>query len=261
MPAPGSELPCVWMSAGVMTYRLCDREYDCETCPLHLALRGGSGPLTAVPVSPGGSGASPASDDPVGRYLQGLGAGCTLYLDRAYGADGLWAEAEPSGSVRIGLDDYTLRLLEPVDSVTVPRLGVWLGHSAPCAWLNRGRLQIALRCPVAGEVIEIHDRPSLTVGTSGEGTVGEGAGRWLFRLTPHEPLTNAPGLYRNEALLAWYLSRVHAVHEQLEQVSAAVPAGVGPVLNDGGMTTSNLEIVLGRERFEALVGTLFPLQV
>ena len=255
-----SELPCVWMSAGVITYRLCDREYDCESCPLHLALRGGGGPVTAAAPSPGGSGASPTGDDPVSRYLQALGAGCALNLDRAYGADGLWAVPEPSGNVRVGLDDYTLRLLEPVDGVTVPRLGVWLGHAAPCAWLNRGRLQIALRCPVAGEVVEINDRPSLAVESSA--AESGGAGRWLFRVAPHESVAAAPGLYRNEALLSWYVSRVHAVREQLEQVcGTARAAGLGPVLNDGGMATSNLEIVLGRERFEALVGTLFPLQV
>ncbi len=243
MPAPSSELPCVWMSAGVLTYRLCDREYDCESCPLHLALSGGGEkPVTAAAPSPGGAGAT--QDDEAARYLQALGAGCTLYLDRAYSPDGLWALTEPSGTVAIGLDDYTRRLLDPLDGVTVPRLGVWLGHGAPCAWLNRGRLQIALRSPIAGEVTELQ--------TGGE--------PWLFRLTPHESLWSAAGLYRNEALLAWYLSRVHAVHEQLERVST-MQHSLGPVLNDGGMPTSNLEIVLGRERFEALVGTLFPLQV
>ncbi len=241
MPAPGTELKCVWMSAGVLTYRLCDREYECEACPLHLALSGGSPPVTAAAPSPGGAGTTP--DDAVARYLQALGAGCTLYLDRAYSADGLWALVEPAGGVAIGVDDYTRRLLEPLDGVTVPRRGVWLGHGAPCAWLNRGRLQIALRCPIAGEVTDVQ----------------QGAGPWLFRLTPHESPWSATGLYRNEALLTWFLSRVHAVHEHLEQASIT-PSSVGSVLNDGGMVTSNLEIVLGRERFETLVGTLFPLQ-
>ena len=36
-----AELPCVWVSAGVLSYRPCDREYECEGCPLYLALRGG----------------------------------------------------------------------------------------------------------------------------------------------------------------------------------------------------------------------------
>lgn len=36
-----SHLPsirCVWMDAGVVNYKLCDRGYDCERCPLDLAL-------------------------------------------------------------------------------------------------------------------------------------------------------------------------------------------------------------------------------
>ncbi len=31
---------CVWMSAGVLSYKLCDRHFDCEHCPLDAALRG-----------------------------------------------------------------------------------------------------------------------------------------------------------------------------------------------------------------------------
>jgi len=31
---------CVWMDAGVLTYRLCDRDFDCAHCPLNAALRG-----------------------------------------------------------------------------------------------------------------------------------------------------------------------------------------------------------------------------
>ncbi len=37
--ASGEPLKCIWMLAGVLTYRLCDREYDCERCPLDAALR------------------------------------------------------------------------------------------------------------------------------------------------------------------------------------------------------------------------------
>ena len=29
---------CVWMTAGILTYKLCDREMDCEHCLLHRAL-------------------------------------------------------------------------------------------------------------------------------------------------------------------------------------------------------------------------------
>lgn len=37
-PAVGS--PCIWMEAGVIDYWLCDRGFNCDTCPLDMALRG-----------------------------------------------------------------------------------------------------------------------------------------------------------------------------------------------------------------------------
>ena len=30
---------CVWVTAGVLNYKLCDRDFDCEHCPLDAALR------------------------------------------------------------------------------------------------------------------------------------------------------------------------------------------------------------------------------
>ncbi len=38
--APSERLPCIWMTAGLVRWRLCDREYDCDHCPLDAALRG-----------------------------------------------------------------------------------------------------------------------------------------------------------------------------------------------------------------------------
>ena len=38
--------PCLWMAAGVINYRLCDRQFDCDRCPLDAALRGDTQPMT-----------------------------------------------------------------------------------------------------------------------------------------------------------------------------------------------------------------------
>lgn len=37
---PSGDMPCVWMSAGLLSFKLCDRQGECETCPLDRALRG-----------------------------------------------------------------------------------------------------------------------------------------------------------------------------------------------------------------------------
>ncbi|HEX6865334.1 MAG TPA: hypothetical protein VF414_21075 [Thermoanaerobaculia bacterium] len=42
MPSPGV-LPCVWMSAGLVAFKLCDREGECEGCPFDRAMRSPQG--------------------------------------------------------------------------------------------------------------------------------------------------------------------------------------------------------------------------
>lgn len=39
LPAYGG-MPCVWMSAGLVAYKLCDRGFECEGCPFDRAMRG-----------------------------------------------------------------------------------------------------------------------------------------------------------------------------------------------------------------------------
>jgi glycine cleavage system H lipoate-binding protein len=247
------EPPCVWVSAGVLSYRACDREFECESCPLYHALRGGGAAVAAGESAPA---ISAGGDDAVSRYLAELGSGCPLHFDRPCSADGLWMERAPTGELRFGLDDFTLRLLHPVDGIVLPRVGVWLRRGAPCAWVSRGRLAISLRCPIAGEVVEVHPHPTMRVPTGAEGTPK----RWWFRLQPHEPAAAAE-VHRNEALLAWFLGRVRAVREQLEAVMAERPVPAGGAALAGAAPDLNLEAVLGRERFEALVAALFPMQI
>jgi len=214
-------------------------------------LRGGN-------AGPGAREVSARQDDAVERYLAELGSGCTLHLDRAYGAGGLWAAAERGDEVRIGFDDFSLRLLYPVEDVVLPRVGVRLSRGAPCAWVSRRGFAIALHAPLAGEVIAVHARPAACPPRKGEGA-GE---RWWFRMKAAEPVAAAPGLYRNEAVLGWHLGRMRAVRDQLDAVLNGPEArSLGPALADGGQPARDLEAVLGRERFASLVGALFPMHI
>lgn len=42
--------PCIWMSAGLLDYKLCDRGFDCQHCPLDAALQGHT-PHPPVPAA------------------------------------------------------------------------------------------------------------------------------------------------------------------------------------------------------------------
>lgn len=66
LPAYGG-MPCIWMSAGLVAYKLCDRGFECDGCPFDRAMRGalppvrvGRGP-NAGPTIEGGSGTGRAA--------------------------------------------------------------------------------------------------------------------------------------------------------------------------------------------------------
>ncbi len=258
------ELPCIWMLAGVLSYRLCDRNYDCERCELFHALRGG-GQGRCLEAGLTGTKREAASSDEtaldvaVSSYLSRLTAGCELHLDRPYCPCHFWLRAEPNDRVRLGLDGHLSRLLYPIDDITLPHVGVRLRRAEPCGWITRGSLALPLKAPISGEVEAVNDALLEKVRAEGRLNGGED---WLMRLKAHEDLSLAPGLYRGEKTLIWYLRKLQVLKCYLrESLAAGAAAVAGATLTDGGAPNMNVEQVLGRERFEALVEELFHLQI
>lgn len=255
------ELPCIWVLAGVLSYRLCDRAYDCENCELYYALRGnlddrpGSLPVECASLT----GAAAAREDVINSYICRLTAGCDLHLDRQYCPCHFWLYAPEPDQVLVGLDAHVLRVLNPVTDIVLPPPGVWLKRSEPCGWLRRGRISIPLHAPLSGEVEEVNE--DLTESLRAEGRLGDGDD-WVMRLKPHENLDDVSGLYRGEEVLAWYTKKIQLLKRYLrDALSTSADSVVGMTLNDGGTIALDMEHVLGRGSFEALVDELFERQI
>ncbi len=258
------ELPCIWMLAGVLSYRLCDRNYDCETCELFHALRGGGQGrfLEARLPAKRRESISPeetALDAAVSSYLSRLTAGCELHLDRPYCPCHFWLRTESDHRVTLGLDGHLLRILYPIDDITLPHVGVLLRRMEPCGWITRGRMAIPLSAPLSGEIEAVNEAGLKNIRALSTLTDCED---WLVSLRTQEDPNLAPGLYRGEETLIWYLRKLQLLKRYLrESLVAGAAALAGATLTDGGTLNMNVEQVLGRERFEALVEQLFHLQI
>jgi len=252
------EPPCIWALAGVLSSRPCDRHYECERCPLFHALRDGPGGPELPTVDEAAPAAAHAVEHQVNAYLARLLAGCTLRLDRAYTSGHWWVDASNPPQVTLGLEAHVLRMLQPVDDVVTPRDGVWLRRPDPCGWILRGRVSVPLHAPVSGEVEKVNAHYLAAV--KAPGTFADGDD-WLLRLTPHEDVEAVPGLYRGAEALVWQSKKLQLLKSALREALAA-QAGhtVGATLADGGEPTLDLEVVLGRARFEAIVDRLFRIQ-
>jgi glycine cleavage system H lipoate-binding protein len=237
------------MSAGLLAYRLCDRDFDCDSCPLDAALRGASLPAGS-PLRP--PGAAPFEAPP----------------DRLYDRRHVWVqrrarrrEGGRSGDrsrVRLGLDAFAVALVWPITGV------VWRAPEGPLAAgsalcdleLTGGHLPVVT--PVSGRLLARNRGLEADASLLADSPYDEG---WLVEL---EEAPAAGGEVREgggglagaaeaaeRSRLDLRRFRRRAALFLLEGSEAA-----GPTLADGGQVLTDLRVILGPGRYLELVRDL-----
>jgi len=139
LPAWGRLAPeekkCRHMISGRVPYKMCSRGFDCATCPFDEQLM------------------DPILDHHHGRVPSYQVAGFALAPDHYFHRGHAWARVEYGGRVRVGLDDFALRLVGGVDGLQLPDLGDAVAQTEPVLTLTRGDHAARVLSPVDGVVV------------------------------------------------------------------------------------------------------------
>lgn len=126
---------CIWMEAGMMDYRLCDRKFDCENCPLDQALRG--------------RGAPPARAEKPDQIAP------SVRFDRSH----LWIdETAAKGEWALGLDHHAFRSFSSALTLSLPRAGRSIAKGEELLALFVGDEPLRWPSPEDLVVLERNDR-------------------------------------------------------------------------------------------------------
>jgi glycine cleavage system H lipoate-binding protein len=230
------------MTAGLVSYKLCDRDFDCERCPLDAALRGE--PL-AVP------GAPPIDAPRV--------AALCFPDDRLYGSGHTWVRQEAGSDLRIGLDAFAVALIGSARRIE-PRAACGPGRAeddcldegAPLCDLDLGIGRLAISSPVHGVPRRWNEALASDGALLVSAPYDDG---WIVEMTPAgtgslRTLRSAAAA-RDRARLDLRRFRRRAALFLFDQTDA-----VGPTLQDGGEVLTDLRYILGPDRFVELIGDL-----
>jgi glycine cleavage system H lipoate-binding protein len=213
-------MKCVWMTAGVVGFKLCGLQFDCEHCTFDRAIRG----MTA-------------QEDPLaGAFSDGreIGNEQGFRLDRAsfYDVAHLWLRIEDEGRVRVGLDDFGQRLTGRIYSVQLPEPGEVVSPETGCWTITHAYGQTTLGCGVKGTVFRKNEKLLQMPSLLNTDPYGEG---WAFLLEPAHLLEDLKSLYYGKRVRQWYTEETHRLRTLLE-----VSAGSVMTLQDGGSLAEDL---------------------
>jgi len=253
---PKKELKCVWMTAGLLTYKLCKYDLQCERCPLDWELRN----LSATPsfhptafreVKNIDSGSLPPQEKEKpdekfpGEDLFRLDIKGSFFYHPGH----TWVKVEKADEVRVGLDCFIRRMIGKVNVIVLPLSGTRCrrGENLCSIIQEEGILDIVF--PLSGSILSVNqklkDQPDLI----SKDPMGDG---FLLILKPKNLQRDQQYLFSGEAALSWY-------RKDLERFKTAIISElngqerIGITMQDGGISLGDVKKIVAPERYIQVV--------
>jgi glycine cleavage system H lipoate-binding protein len=204
---PAWKQPCLHHMIGHIEFRSCTHDYQCANCEfdqyfsdqftVHTVVR----PVDVLDIK--------GFKIPHGFYLH---PGHT------------WIKIEEGSTVRVGLDDFAIRLLGPLDRIQAPLMGKQLKQGRTDISLNRQGNEAKLLSPVSGVVTDINPVLREHGSRGSEDPYGES---WILRLHCANLREDLKNLMIGDQAGEFIDQEVDRLYEVIEET-------VGPLAADGG---------------------------
>ena len=202
-----TQRPCLHHMKGRIDFRACTNDYQCGNCDFDQYFNDQFTVYATVkPVE--------LSD------IKGIKLPQGYYLHSGH----CWAKLEADSAVRIGLDDFALRLLGPLDIIEAPLMGKTVEQGRGDIQLRRDKNTAALLTPVTGVVTDINPRLREVGSQANQDPYSDG---WVMRIHATDLRNDLRQLMIGSQASEFIDDEVERLHEVIEETA-------GPLAADGG---------------------------
>lgn len=210
---PVSKRPCIHHMKGRIDFRSCGHDYMCVNCEFdqyfsdQYAVHATVKPVEVLNVH--------GFKIPQGYYLHKGHA---------------WVKIEEGNTVRIGLDDFALKVFGPLEHIEAPLIGKQVKQNSSQIIIKRGSQTAVLLSPVSGVVTDINPKLREDAKLSGKNPYTDG---WILRLHSKELKDDIKNLYIGDQSKEFIEKEVNVLYSAIEKS--------GYLLNtDGGCLAENI---------------------
>jgi glycine cleavage system H lipoate-binding protein len=141
-----------------------------------------------------------------------------------------WARAERYDIITVGMDDFAVKLLGSVDSISLPAEGSQVQQGSTGWLMTSDNRDVSMLCPVEGRIVAINravvDSPSLAFSDP----YGKG---WLFKVANENPGADLENMVPTAMVPTWF-------EDIRENISGRRQEQAAMLYQDGGEPVSGL---------------------
>jgi glycine cleavage system H lipoate-binding protein len=187
----GSSRPCRHALTGrIDAPKICTQSYECYHCSFDQMLDD----MDLVREV----------DPPVYRLVSGYKMADGYYYHMGHS----WARFEHGGRVKVGLDDFMVKVFGTAKTLTLPPLGEVLKQNQVGWTFSRNGYDAAVLAPITGTVLAVNQNAREHPEIIAEDPFHEG---WLFMVEPDMPKRNLRGLYFDKESHVWMENEVQGL--------------------------------------------------
>jgi len=204
---PPWKQPCLHHMKGHIDFRACTHDYQCGNCEfdqyfsdqytVHAVVR----PVDVLDV-------------------KGFKLPHGYYLHRGHA----WVKIEEGSTVRIGLDDFALRLLGPLDRIEAPLMGKTVEQDRGDILLNRSSNSARIQSPISGVVTDINPNLRDQGNLANQDPYTQG---WVMRLHSNTLRHDLKKLMIGDQASKYLDDEIDRLYQVIEETA-------GPLAADGG---------------------------
>ncbi len=259
--------PCLWMQAGVVKFKNCDNYYDCTSCKYDQAMD--QKVAKGRQISWQAAMKRRPDLDRVCRHslthriekrmcaydyecakcdfdqyfedvwttkakaypsemqkVKGFDVPTGYYFHNGHA----WACIESGGYIRVGLDDFALKVLGQADAFDLPLMGKELDQNKVGWGLKRKHNLADVLSPIDGVIMEVNSKVRENPKLANHEPYGEG---WLFMVRTPDIKSTMKKLMVDQDSLTWMNGEVKNLETMIEEVA-------GPLAADGGYLVDDI---------------------
>ena len=237
---PENKLKCVWMTSGIISYKLCSLNHLCEECMFDRVMRNESAAMIRRPEVDAALEADLASIDSSIPHLDG-----SLFYHRNH----CWVKVINPDEVIIGINDILARLIYGIKAVVLPKAGESVSTGQFFAHIIQEKHIVQLIMPISGVFTSVNHALEKTPELLQKDFLENG---WLVSMKPENLENDLKTLAFGSRAIEWHRSKNRSVSEAIHAAYSVGRVDIGPTMLDGGEFVLNADLFTPDQYYKIL---------